>query len=191
MRAPSEEGGGGPLQIRQATAMDGREVARIQIETWRASYAGLLSKDYLIRLSLEERSAWWREAIARHREGRTFVALGPTEGSLVGFGTCGPARRESFGLQGEVYSLYVDLDWQNRGVGRRLLTRLFEELAAQGYGSAMIRVLAANPARYFYEAMGGEPVGEGHEYFGGLKLAILAYGWRDLQGWLAKAQRRS
>jgi len=189
MEAEPQEGEGEPLEIREATAMDGREVARIQIETWRASYAGLLPKEYLIGLSLEERAAWWREAIARKREGQSFVALVP-EGAVVGFGTCGPARHCRFGLQGEVYSLYVDLDWQNRGIGRRLLARLFEELAARGWRSAMIQVLTANPSRYFYEAMGGQVVGEGHEYFGGTKLAILAYGWPDLQEWLAQTKRR-
>ena len=182
------------VEIREATAMDGRGIARIQIETWRASYAGILPKEYLIDLSLDARGAWWREAIGRKREEEIFVAElpggGPHGDPLIGFGSCGRARHKRSGPQGEVYTLYVDLDWQNQGIGRRLLTRLFEELVARGCSSALIQVLAANPSRYFYEAMGGEPVGEGHEHFAGVKLAVLAYGWRDLQEWLARRQRQ-
>lgn len=201
--AEKEDGEELEVEIREATAMDGRDIARIQIETWRASYAGILPKEYLIDLSLEERGAWWRETVGRKREGETFVAALPPQagppgarggispgGPIVGFGSCGRARSSSSTAQGEVYTLYVDLDWQNQGIGRRLLTRLFEELVAQGCSSALIRVLAANPSRYFYEAMGGEAVGEGQEHFAGVKLAVLAYGWRDLQEWLARWQRQ-
>jgi len=198
--ADEEQGERAEVEIREATAMDGLAVARIQIETWRASYAGLLPKEYLIDLSLEERGAWWREVIGRKREGHTLVAQLPGGGPIVGFGSCGAPRRKqpppqrpgqaAGQRQGEVYTLYVDLDWQNRGIGRQLLGRLFEELVAQGCTSAVIQVLAANPSRYFYEAMGGAQVAEGHDYFAGAKLEILAYGWRDLQEWLAQTKRR-
>ncbi len=177
------------VEIREATAMDGLAIARIQIETWRASYAGILPKEYLIDLSLDERGSWWREAIGRKREGETLVAELPGGGPIVGFGSCGPPRNKRAPAQGEVYTLYVDLDWQNQGIGRQLLASLFEELVLQGCSSAVIQVLAENPARYFYEAMGGEVVAEGHDYFAGARLAILAYGWRDLQEWLAQARR--
>lgn len=185
------EAGGTPaeIRIREATAMDAAAMARIHVETWRSAYAGVLPQAYLVRLSVAERTAAWREAIGRGREGHVLVAEPKGGGPAVGFGSCGSARDRRFGLGGEVYTLYVDLDWQNRGIGRRLLTALFEELGARGATGALIWVLAANPARYFYEAMGGEWLSEGQESVGGVALPTLAYAWPDLQGWLARRQR--
>ena len=121
-------------------------------------------------------------------EGETLVAELPGGGPIVGFGSCGPPRNKRAPRRREVYTLYVDLDWQNQGIGRQLLASLFEELVLQGCSSAVIQVLAENPARYFYEAIGGEVVAEGHDYFAALGWRS-AYGWRDLQEWLAQARR--
>lgn len=177
------------VRIREATAMDAASIGRIHVETWRASYAGLVPEDYLVRLSMRDRASWWREGIGRGREGHVLVAELEGSGRIVGFGSCGRARGQGRGPTGEVYTLYVDLDWQDRGVGRKLLAALFEELAAQGHSSAIVWVLADNPSRFFYEAMGGQALGEGKERFAGALLDTLAYGWLDLQGWLAQMKR--
>lgn len=189
-RSEQEPADGLAVRVREATAMDAASIGRIHVATWRSAYAGLVPEDYLVRLSVRERAAWWREGIGRGREGRVLVAELEESGRIVGFGSCGKARDRRFGLAGEVYTLYVDLDWQERGVGRRLLTALFEELAARGELGALVWVLAANPARYFYEAQGGQPLGEGQERFAGALLDTVAYGWPDLQGWLATVKRR-
>jgi hypothetical protein len=41
-------------------------------------------------------------------------------------------------------------------------------------------VLKANRARLFYEALGGEVVGERNERLGRHDFAEVAYGWHDL-----------
>ncbi len=41
-------------------------------------------------------------------------------------------------------------------------------------------VLKANRARLFYEALGGEEIGEKTEQLGKHPFAEVAYGWRDL-----------
>jgi hypothetical protein len=45
-------------------------------------------------------------------------------------------------------------------------------------------VLADNPARFFYERMGGQRVAERTESFAGQDLAQFAYAWPDLEAWL-------
>jgi hypothetical protein len=43
----------------------------------------------------------------------------------------------------------------------------------------LVWVLADNPSRRFYEALGGAPVRTQHIEFGGTLLEEIAYGWRD------------
>jgi GNAT superfamily N-acetyltransferase len=108
------------------------------------------------------------------------------EGRVVGFVSFGPTRTPAMPYSGEVYALYIHIDWQGQGLGRRLLATALEALAKEGHRGAMVWVLAANPARFFYEAMGGQRAGERQETFAGSELEELAYGWPDLESWLAQ-----
>jgi len=108
----------GEITIRPARASDARPIARLDVETWRTTYAGLLSASYLVGLSERRREAGWRAVILREpRDVRIAVDAG---GIIRGFGSCGPNRGDRF-FAGEVFTLYVAPDWQNQGIGRRLV----------------------------------------------------------------------
>ena len=102
------------------------------------------------------------------------------DAGIVGFGSCGPARAATLPYRGEVHTLYVLADFRGAGVGRRLLRRLFGALTERGYDAALVWVLADNPARYFYAAMGGRVVAQRDEALWGQTVRQAAYGWTDL-----------
>ena len=77
--------------------------------------------------------------------------------------------------------LYVHPNFQGQAVGRSLLAKLFRVLATKGLDSALIWVLAENPARFFYEAMGGTLIAGREERLWGVPLREMAYGWSDLK----------
>ena len=115
--------------IRPARPEDARSIAQLDVETWRATYAGVLSTAYLVGLSERRRELGWRNVILREpRDVR--VAVGQS-GAVLGFGSCGPNRGDHR-FAGEVFTLYVAPDWQNQGIGRRLLIALFRRLVAVG-----------------------------------------------------------
>ena len=82
------------------------------------------------------------------------------------------------------------IDWQGRGLGSRLLGALFSALRGAGVSDAYLWVLAGNPARFFYETMGGTRVAERQESFAGTLLDEIAYGWSDLSQWQARQNAR-
>jgi len=57
---------------------------------------------------------------------------------------------------------------------------MLRALRGTGYESAMLWVLAGNPSRFFYEAMGGKRVAERNERLWGVVMPELAYEWRPL-----------
>src|SRR5215831_15393858 len=172
----------GEITIRAARPGDARGIALLDIETWRATYAGVLSAAYLVGLSERRREAGWRSVILREpRDVR--VAVDPS-GEILGFASCGQNRGDRF-FTGEVFTLYVAPDWQNRGIGRRLLIALFRRLVAAGRHSAILWVLSDNPARFFYERLGAQQVSRRSLAVGGSNIGATAYGWRDLRGFLA------
>lgn len=169
--------------VRPARPADARGIARLDVETWRATYAGVLSVEYLVGLSERRREAGWRSVILR--EPRDVRVAVDAAGTVVGFGSCGP-NREDRSFTGEVFTLYVAPDWQNQGIGRRLLIALFQRLVAAGRRSAVLWVLRDNPARFFYERLGGRQIRRKPLAVGGTAIEAIAYGWPDLPGFLAE-----
>ena len=85
------------------------------------------------------------------------------------------------GAMGEVGSLYVHPDHQRRGIGRLLVRRVATDLHAQGVSSLRIGVLAANDEGCrFYQALGGELVGERLFDEDGDLLPERIYEWPDI-----------
>src|SRR6516165_10221792 len=170
------------ITIRRASTADSRGIARLDVETWRAAYAGVLSPSYLVGLSERRREAGWRSVIL-HEPSDVRVAV-DAGGTIVGFGSCGACRADR-NFAGEVFTLYVGPDWQNRGIGRRLLLSLFRRLVAVGRNSAIVWVLRDNPSRFFYERLGGRQTARKSLSVGGAWIEALAYGWPDLPAFLA------
>ena len=172
------------ITIRAARPGDARAIARLDVETWRATYAGVLSPGYLVGLSERRRELGWMHAIMR--EPRDVRIAADRAGEVLGFGSCG-ANRGDPGFGGEVFTLYVAPDWQNRGIGRRLLLSLFGRLVACGRHSAIVWVLRDNPSRFFYARLGGREVSRKSLPVGGVAVEAAGYGWPDLPGFLAAA----
>ena len=174
------------ITIRTARLDDAGAIARLDVETWQAAYAGILTTPYLAGLSPTRRAAGWANVIRRAPREVHLAAAGG--GELVGFGSCGAARGDP-GFSSEVFTLYVAPDWQNQGIGRRLLLAMFAQLAADGHRSAVIWVLRDNPARFFYQRLGGREVRRKLLPFNGGTVPASGYGWPDLPGFLAATAR--
>ena len=174
------------ITIRAARLDDAGRIARLDVETWQATYAGILATPYLAGLSADRRESGWANVLRRD-PGSVRVAIAG-DSDIVGFGSCGTCRGEP-GFTSEVVTLYVAPDWQNQGIGRRLLLAMFHRLAAQGHSSVVIWVLQENPARFFYQRLGGKEVRRKLLPFNGTQVAASGYGWRDLPGFLSAHTR--
>ena len=174
------------ITIRAARPGDARRIARLDVETWRAAYAGILATPFLVGLSAPRRELGWATVI--EREPRDVRVAIDGDGNILGFGSCG-RNRDSAEAAGEVFTLYVAPDWQNQGIGRALLLALFERLVAQGCKSAIIWVLRDNPGRFFYHRLGGREVRHKAFVVGGKQIEAAGFAWGDLPRYLETAAR--
>jgi GNAT superfamily N-acetyltransferase len=171
-----------PLIIRQARKEDASAIARIHVESWRSTYAGLLPDKLLLRMNVAEHEArWWRHALARQRRSQ-FVYVADLEGEgIIGFGSGGASREMGLPYQGEIYTLYLADEFHGRGIGRRLFTALGERSLRERGPSVIVWVLAGNPNRFFYESLGGKAVARRAATLGGAPIEEIAYGWEDVR----------
>jgi hypothetical protein len=142
------------LVIRRAKPADAAEIARVQVQSWREAYAGIVPQPYLDRLSVPAHERHWRQSLG----GGEWAFVAEWERRIIGFANGGLSRVRR-DITGELYVLY--------------------ELARCGHHGLLVWVLADNPARGFYERLGGHPAGENHVLVGGKRLREIAYVWPD------------
>jgi ribosomal protein S18 acetylase RimI-like enzyme len=83
----------------------------------------------------------------------------------------------------ELAALHVRSAFQKQGIGGQLFAAAAAALHHQGCASMLLWVLAGNPARGFYERLGGVLCGEKRwqlAEFNGFEVVEVAYGWPDL-----------
>ena len=174
------------IVVRAATRADAAAIARVQHESWRTTYAGILPLDVINSVGQRDAAEWQRRIERQSPDAATWIA--ERAGKIVGFASCGPARADVERLDGEIYALYVLQKHQRRGVGRELVRECARHFVRQGMFGLFLWVLRANRARMFYEALGGEALAEKVERLGKHDFAEIAYGWKDLSGLVAPAE---
>lgn len=109
------------VRIRRAGLEDLPGVARVLVDTWRATYRGVVPEAFLEGLSYEGQAERWAQRLKTPTwPGRLFVAESES-GEVVGFAAFGPDRASGFpGYTAELWAIYVLPTWQRKGLGRAL-----------------------------------------------------------------------
>lgn len=166
------------MKIRIAHPEDAPSIAKVQVDSWRTTYKGIVPDDFLQQLSYEKREEFWREAT---KSGLVFVAEEEND-NIVGFVSGGKERSGNYeGYDGELYAIYIFKEFQGKGIGSLLVKELTKALNDAGFRSMIVLVLDKNPAKYFYEALGGRLIGYEEVTIGGKPLKERVYGWEDLK----------
>ncbi len=164
------------IQIRRARPDDAASIGAIHRISWQDSYPGILPDAYLAGLDQRRIGAGYLRSMLRRGGGDAiFVACTP-DGTAVGFASAGRARRVGI-ADGEIDTLYILPDWQDQGIGRRLMRAAAAHLSVIGCNSAMLWVLSANGAGWFYRRLGGRPVGQERIAVGGRQVEQTAVLW--------------
>ena len=169
------------VTIRQAKIEDAGPIARAHVESWRTTYDGIIPGDYIAKFTSEERERVWRRILGDEARRECVCVAEDETGALVGFVSGGAERSGAKAFRGELYALYLLEPFQRRGIGRRLTAALARRLLGAGCDSMLVWVLAENPSREFYAAIGGARVGEKPAQIAGAELTEIAYGWKDIR----------
>ena len=170
---------GSTVVIRKARPGDAEAVARLYVEAWRDTYPLVLPAKLLLGMTVDGQSARWRNAIAMAAREAVYVAEDDMK-RVVGMTSLGRARDSGLGYDAEIYTLYVDPMRTGCGIGRTLLGGAFSALAERGHARCVIWAHAKNPARFFYEAMGGKLIAERTTAMMSVPVPEVAFGWPKL-----------
>ena len=111
--------------IREAYVEDGEAIGRVQVEVWRATYAGVMRTERLAAMDPVRIGGLWRERLASPPPGmRTWVAIDGDE--VVGFATAGPSCEEEPQPGQRLFAINLLPRVQGVGLGKRLLDAVLE-----------------------------------------------------------------
>lgn len=157
-----------------------QEIALLHAQSWRNSYRGMLSDQFLDREVVENRLEVWKRRLDCPREGQ-FVLVAEENHTIDGFICVFLDYHDKWGAL--LDNLHVRLEKQGRGLGKELMYRTGCWMQENDSQSGLyLWVFASNtPARRFYERLGGQVAGEKMEYeFGDKPVRALRYVWHDV-----------
>ena len=166
--------------IRHANAEDAPGIAHVHVSSWRTTYPDIVPSAILENLSEERNQAYWQDLILNPEQGCFVLVAMDKRNQVVGFASAGQERSGNYPFQGELYAIYMLRQYQGRGLGRQLVSAVAQQLLEQGFSSMLVWVLRDNLFRAFYEALGGEQLGEQEITIGEATLMEVAYGWKDI-----------
>lgn len=141
--------------IRQGLADDIPQIAALLVTTWQEGYASFLPTSFLDAMEVDHQ-------IRRHEKylnsGAQYYVVEGAEGHLEGFGSYGKSRIAIPDSQTELFTLYVSMQQQGKGIGRRILERIVADMKANT--PLDVLVMRNNPYREFYRKNGFEAIGE-------------------------------
>jgi ribosomal protein S18 acetylase RimI-like enzyme len=147
-----------PGSVRKATADDAGAIGRIRVDSWRATYAGIVPAHLLDGM---EASAFAERLAPRLGALDHGIFVTTTRAGVIrGFAIAASCRDEDAAGEGEVQAIYLAPEARGQGVGGPLLEAACAWLADQGLETVVLWVLIANaPAQRFYERLGFVPDG--------------------------------
>jgi GNAT superfamily N-acetyltransferase len=174
--------------IRAARVEDAAGIARVHVDAWRTTYKGIVPDEHLANLSYERSEQMWARGLSNPARQPFYYVAENEQGQVVGFVVGGPERRHDPVYPSELYAIYILKEYQGRGLGRCLTHELVKSLLGAGMNAMLVWVLAENPFRKFYEALGGQYVRTEQFELGGAMLDEVAYGWRDIRTLLDRTE---
>lgn len=138
--------------IRPATEKDIVRTSEIHTYGWRTAFSGFISEEELfIDINVEMFQKRQKELLASD-EGNFDIL---DDGIIRGLVFHGKGRDQNMNHFYEIYALYIEPQFKNRGYGQQLVEHTEHVARSQGFTQLIIWTLEGNtPARKFYESRG-------------------------------------
>jgi GNAT superfamily N-acetyltransferase len=144
--------------LREASIQDAGAIANLHADSWRSTYRGILSEDYLANHVHPERMALWQDRFSAEATKPMFVILAETGDQLEGFACVFPHQDKIFGSF--LDNLHITPQRTGQGIGRLLLAESARHLLRmRKAGGLYLWVMEQNTrARQFYARAGAAEV---------------------------------
>lgn len=141
------------MKIRPAVANDAPNIADIHATSWRNTYQGTLTAEYLSEIVSKDRYQLWKDRFDKPKSNQ-YVIVAEQDAEMVGFACVYVGENSQWGSY--VDNLHVRKDQQSKGIGKALLAEICRWcLQVNPAGSLCLTVNQDNvKAQQFYRYVG-------------------------------------
>ena len=136
--------------IRKAIFGDLESISQINVNTWQTNYKGIIDDDFLKTRTFEFVYNRWKES--NWIEDKESISFVYEENNLVK-GFVSGKKNEKYDC--EIVSIYVDPQYQNQGIGKKLLEHEKNYFKNTGCKKMIIWTIKGFQNNKFYEKNGG------------------------------------
>jgi ribosomal protein S18 acetylase RimI-like enzyme len=146
------------IALRAAQVDDAERIARLHTDSWRRTYRGMMTDEFLDRDALDNRRGIWRERLGMPAVNQ-YVCIAQEGSEMIGF-ICAFADHDPV-WGSYIDNLHVAYGSHRRGAGRALIRSAADWLCSvQCDRGVYLWVMEANAAaRAFYERLGARNAG--------------------------------
>jgi ribosomal protein S18 acetylase RimI-like enzyme len=176
------------INYRKANISDLSGIVKVQVDTWKTAYQGIISERYIQSLSYEDKEENWKQRLENPTHGAIIFIAEVDHYEIVGFAL---ATLEKYNpilaipdhdrFKGELCAIYVLKGFQRKKIGTELVNLVLKHFKENDTNSMISWVLKENPSRRFYEKLGGVVLGEQSIEIGGIRYIEIAYGWENIE----------
>lgn len=112
--------------IKNGTELDAEKIAKLKIENYKETYANIFPNSFLNKMSFEKEKIKYIEGLKNRK-----VLLYYDEDKILGYVYYGKRKNHKEVLpnyDGEIYAIYVDVNYQNKGIGTKLIKSALYDL---------------------------------------------------------------
>ena len=178
------------IEIRHARIDDCPALGRILISATRETFRGRVPDPCLNWLTPEESAVNWAKNFTSDQSlaPGDYLFVAEAENEVIGLAMLSEITPEdnyesSIASQyaHELLTLQVAPSWQRKGVGRRLVSRIADELVRENVTHLLVRALVDNPNVAFYERLGAVRLGKRPYEWEGYETEEILMGWEDIR----------
>lgn len=142
--------------IRKARTEDAEAIANIKISGWQTAYKGIIEDDFLDNMNINEEIEKRKKNIKNGAD----IIVAELDNEIVGFCLYRDYiknQEENLDADCEISSLYVKTELKRKGIGKKLMNYVINDLKSKRKKKMILGCLKDNyPSRAFYEKMGGK-----------------------------------
>ena len=167
--------------VRDAETGDYEAIAQLHALSYRNTYRGILSEDFLVHHVDDDRLLMWRERQTEHGLETRLLRVVIDDNSVVGFVCAFLDDDDRWGAL--LDNLHIHPSFQGRGIGRDLMAQAAAWVASRRLGSPMYLWVYENnhAAHGFYQGLGGIVAERTLNHAAdGSDVPAVRYVWEDL-----------
>jgi GNAT superfamily N-acetyltransferase len=166
------------FRLRAGEISDSAALARVQVDSWRSAYVGIVTDEYLAHFTYDEQEQDWKDILVSNEKDVIMVAEAD---KVVGYAWVQLGQDELPQYGAELASMHLLPSHRGLGIGKPLFIATMNELHQRGIQSMFLWALEKNvPAHRFYEKLGGARVGRRDAMIGDCPVVDIAFGWNSL-----------